>query len=101
MGSADTFDPDWCMRPGVVLQEMLDYEGLTGPMGMRMLAKIAGLDRAVVEGILVGTQPITPAIAQRLACGTAPLRVSAQFWLNLETSYRDGLAAGKKDISDE
>lgn len=95
------FDPDWTMRPGVILREMMDYEGLTGRMGVRMIAKIAGLDEAVVEGILSGTEQITPVIATRLACGTAPLRVPAQFWLNAETIYRDGLAKGKKDISDD
>jgi plasmid maintenance system antidote protein VapI len=95
------FDPDWTMRPGVILREMMDYGGLTGRTGVRMIATIAGLDEAVVDGILAGAEPITEQIAQHLAAGTAPLRVPASFWLNAETIYRDGLAKGKKDISDD
>jgi len=93
------FDPDWTIRPGVILREMMDYERLRGATGVRMIAKIAHLEPAVIEGILDGTQQITQPIAERLACGTAPLRISAQFWLNAEKHYRDDLAAGKKDIS--
>jgi len=100
-GESIPFDPDWTMRPGVILREMMNYEGLTGRMGVRMIATIAGLDEAVVDGILAGTERITEPIAARLACGTAPLRVPASFWLNAEMIYRDGLAKGKKDISDD
>lgn len=95
------FDPDWTMRPGVILREMMDYEGLTGAIGTQMIATYAGLDPNVVDGILAGTERITEPIARRLAAGTALLRVSAQFWLNAENIYRNALASGKKDISDE
>ena len=95
------FDPDWCMRPGVHLKEMLDYAGLKGAIGVRMVAKLAGVKPGIIEGILDGSVKITPEIADHLATGTQPLVISAQMWLNLERNYRDGLAAGKKDISDE
>jgi plasmid maintenance system antidote protein VapI len=95
-GKPILFDPDWTMRPGVILREMMDDSG----MSVRMIAKIAGLEPALIEGVLDGSVPITDPISERLACGTAPLRVSAQFWRNAEKLYRDGLAAGKKDISD-
>lgn len=94
------FDPDWCMRPGVHLRELLDYSGLTGDLGVKMVSRMSGLEPKVVEGILSGKQRITKAIAQRLATGTAPLAISAQFWLNLERQYREGLKAGKADVSD-
>lgn len=95
-----SFDPDWCMRPGVHLREMMDYSGLRGDMGVRAVAKIAQLEPAVIEGVLDGSQIITEDIARHLAAGTQPLAISAQFWLNLERQYREGLKAGKADVSD-
>lgn len=88
------------MRPGVHLRELLDDSGLTGDLGVHMVARLSGLEPSVVEGILSGKQRINRKIADRLACGTAPLRISAQFWLNLERQYREGLKAGKVDVSD-
>lgn len=98
---AHVFDPDWCMKPGVILRDMMDDSGLKGDMGVRVVSKLSGLERKVVEGILSGKQRITKPIAARLATGTQPLAISAQFWLNLEKSYRDGLKAGKVDLSDD
>jgi plasmid maintenance system antidote protein VapI len=92
-----SFDPDWCMRPGVILQEMMDDSGVS----VRLIARIARLEPEVIEGILDGSQVITEEIASHLATGVAPLRISAQFWINFEGAYRRGLAQGKKDISDE
>lgn len=98
---AVAFDPDWCMRPGVHLREMMDYAGLTGDLGVTVTARLSGLDPTVIEGILNGKRRITKSIANRLACGTAPLAISAQFWLNLERQYREGLKAGKTDVSND
>lgn len=86
------------MRPGVHLREMMDDSGLTGDFGVRAVSRISGLPATVVEGILSGKQLITEDIAHRLAAGTAPLRISAKFWLNLEMTYRKGLAAGKSEV---
>ncbi len=96
-----SFDPDWCMRPGVHLRELMDHSGLKGDFGTRTIAKLSGLDVEVVEGILSGKRRITKNIAARLATGTQPLAISAQMWLNLENTYRAALKAGKKDISNE
>lgn len=100
MSGLRKFDPDWCMRPGVHLREMMDYSGLTGSLGVKSVARLSGLDVSVVEGILTGKTRITKKIAAHLAAGAAPLLISAQFWLNLERQYREGLKAGKADISD-
>lgn len=94
------FDPDWCMRPGVHLREMMDYAGIKGAVGTRMIAKLAGLDVPTIEGILDGTVEITDDISNYLAAGTQPLAISAQMWRNLERTYREGLKAGKIDVSD-
>lgn len=95
------FLPDWTMRPGVHLQEMLDYAGLHGRSGIRYLKKATGLDEGTVIGVLYGTVEIDDDIAARLATGAQPLAVSKQFWLNLEQNYRDALARGASDLSDE
>jgi plasmid maintenance system antidote protein VapI len=96
-GKPIPFDPDWTMRPGVTLREMLDDSG----MSVRVIAKIAGLAPAVIQGVLDGSVPITEPIAERLARALTDNAMTAQFWCNLEAAYWDGLAAGKKDLSDE
>ena len=85
------FDPDWCMAPGVILREMLDNAGLSGHLGIIVVAKLAGLPAATIEGILDASVEITPDIAARLGSGS--------FWLNAERIYRDALKAGKTDVS--
>lgn len=95
------FDPDWCMCPGVFLREMIEHAGMSPKLGAGMVSRLSGLPVAMVEGILDGTTEITEDIAHRLATGTQPLAVSAQFWLNAERIYRAGLAAGKTDVSDQ
>jgi plasmid maintenance system antidote protein VapI len=73
--------PDWVVKPGEILYEHLVEE----------FAAKSGLPVPTVEGVL-GGDPITISIAAGLARGTG---ISAQFWLNSEAHYRDGLAAGK------
>jgi plasmid maintenance system antidote protein VapI len=101
VGSVTTFDPDWCLRPGVTLREMMDCSGLTGDLGTKTIARLSGLDVDVIEGILSGKRRITKRIAAQLAAGTSPLLISAQFWLKLEDTYRAALKAGKTDVSDD
>lgn len=79
----------------------MDYSGLKGNLGVMTVSKLSGLDVSVIEGILSGKQKITKMIAQHLAAGTQSLVISAQFWLNLEHTYREGLKAGKADVSDD
>jgi len=94
------WDPDWVVKPGSILREMLDDSGHPGPGGVRLATKLTGLEPAVIEAIIAGAEPITEKIAGRLAVGLQPLAISAQFWLNLEGAYRRGLAAGKVDLDD-
>lgn len=87
------WSPNWIMRPGVILEEEMRERHIS----KRMTARVIRVDVDTLEGLLDGTVEITEAIA----AGLARLGISSQFWLNLERNYREGLAAGKKDISDE
>lgn len=86
------FDPDWVVKPGSILSEEMTERGIS----KRMVARVCGIDVAIVEGILDGTVEIT----DRIAIGLSRLGCSPQLWLNLERIYRDGLARGKIDIDD-
>lgn len=86
------FDPDWCIRPGDILREMLSASNMT----VEQVAAHTSLNVEHVHGILEGRIPIRPGSARCLAT----LGINDQFWLNLEARYRDGLAAGKVDASD-
>lgn len=92
-GGEKDWQPNWTMRPGVILEEHMRESHLS----KRMVARVLRADVATVEGLLDGTVEIT----EPIAAGLARLGVSPQFWLNLERNYREGLATGKKDISDE
>lgn len=92
------FDPDWVLRPGEILRDMLDDAGLKGQEGVRFAAKLTGLGVDIIQGIIDGKVKITKQIAERLAVGSRPLVISSRFWLNLEKSYRQGLALGKKEL---
>lgn len=87
------FDPDWCMRPGVMLEELMSDMGLS----KRMLAKVCLTDVATIDGILDGTVQIDAQVSAQLSL----LGISRTFWLNWERTYRAGLAAGKIDVSDD
>lgn len=91
MAESERFDPDWVVRPGATLVECADENGLS----LRVLAQKCGLEPVVVTGVVTGRQRITEPIAERLAHGTG---VSARMWLNLERNYREGLAAGKREV---
>lgn len=89
---SERFDPDWVISPGETLRDWLDENGLTP----RVAARACGLSPETFDGILRGTARIVPGIADKLQRGTM---ISARLWLNLERAYREGLAAGKTDVS--
>lgn len=89
-----TFDPDWVVAPGGTLAESLVQWGLSVRMGARLL----DMHEFQLEAILAGKDPITHSIALRLQ---ALFGTSAEFWMNLERNYRDGLAQGKHDATND
>ena len=87
------FEPDWTLRPGVALAEIL----IDRHIGAEELAASTGLAPEVVAGVVHGTVPIDEVIAERLYAG---LGISAGFWLNYQRNYDADLARGAKDVSD-
>jgi addiction module HigA family antidote len=81
------------VAPGEVLREQLDELG----MSANALARALHVPANRISGILKGTRALTPETALRLErffAGT-----TAEFWLNLQTSFelrRAELASGKK-----
>lgn len=84
------WDPDWVMKPGETLVECLHEVG----MRPSQLAAEMGVPTADVDAVLCGGT-LTDDFARRLA---KVLPISKQMWLNLERAYREGLAAGKKEL---
>lgn len=83
-----SWSPDWVLAPGEVLYDYLDESGSS----VATLERATGLPPTVVAGILDGTTAITEEIAEALHAAT---KLSAVFWMNLESAYREGVAAGK------
>lgn len=96
-GGVFEFKPDWCIAPAATLREWLDYHGLEpdtlaaacAPPEMRK--QLADM----LRGVLL-RKPLNDWTADMLSVGTG---VSAGFWRNMERHYREGLAAGLKDVT--
>jgi len=92
--STDTdFVPAEAFPPGDFLREELAERGWT----QADLADILGKSLPLVNEVITGKREITPATAQALS---AALGTSAQFWLNLESTYRLYLESQKRTNDD-
>ena len=70
---------------GSVLKEEIEHRGIT----REELATLMGKPPRVIDEIICGREAITPTTASEIQ---RALGISAQFWLNLETTYRRTLA---------
>lgn len=84
-----TDERDWCVHPGAILAEWLEEHDVA-PAEFAVLAK---LEPKAVEGVLEGRRRITTITACKIAAATG---TDAEFWVNGERHFREGLAAGKK-----
>ncbi len=80
-----SFSPDYAVIPGRSLGETLGKWGMT----QGELAKRTGLARKTINGIVNGTEPITPDTAIALE---RVFRVPARFWINLQKNYEEARA---------
>lgn len=87
-----SFEPDWCIRPGLTLAEAIADLHLPS----RAIERLTGLGPERLAAILAG-EPITETDAEGLA--RIPIFPSARFWLALEHNYRAALGAGRRDVS--
>lgn len=82
--SASAFAPDWASPPGDTLRDVLNGRGLT----VDEAAVVIGVPVREVERLLSGEAEITVGLAQNLS---ASIGATAQFWINRECAYRDGI----------
>jgi HTH-type transcriptional regulator / antitoxin HigA len=80
-----TWSPEWRVAPGEILGEALQERGLT----QSDLARRMGRPLKTINEIVNGKASITPETAIQLE---RTLGISASFWNNLETRYREHLA---------
>lgn len=79
------WQPEWAVAPGEILLEALQEREMT----QSELALRLGRPLKTVNEIIKGKAAITPETALQLELA---LGISARFWTNLETQYRDTLA---------
>lgn len=79
------WQPDWAVPPGELLLEALQDREMT----QSELAQRLGRPLKTVNEIIKGKAAITPETAIQLE---RALGISASFWTNLETQYRDTMA---------
>ena len=73
------------LAPGVLIEEELEARGWSAGT----LAGVLGEDEALIDDLIAGRRPLTPAVAVSLA---AALGTSAELWMNLESAHRLSLA---------
>lgn len=82
------WDPNYICCPGEILQEWIDEM----KADTQEVAQACHIYLSDFRQILDGKKVITDTIAEGLYQGTG---ISPGMWINLEKSYRAGLAAGK------
>lgn len=82
------FNPDWVVHPGGTLREWREENHLA-PSAAAF--SCAAMPLCLYTRIESGAEPIDDQIASALAHGTG---IPATLWLNLERTFRAGLAAG-------
>jgi HTH-type transcriptional regulator / antitoxin HigA len=84
------FNPDYIIPPGDTLVELLEHYGMT----QAELANRIDKTSKTVNEIIKGKAPITPETALQLE---KVFKVSAAFWNNLESNYRQLLAKKEEE----
>jgi HTH-type transcriptional regulator / antitoxin HigA len=87
------FTPDWTLRPGETLAEIL----IERRMSTEQAGRLTGLRPEEIEAVIHGALAVDGRVAERLA----KLGPSARFWLNYQRNYDADIARGAKDVSRE
>lgn len=88
------FEPNWTLRPGVHLTEILHERRMPWEEAA-VICGFAGVEE--IEEIASGQVKISPETAEQLS----KLGPSAQYWLNLQNNHDKALARGAVDVSDD
>lgn len=103
----EPFDPDWVIAPSETLRELITesvpmptIEMSAAVMSTAYGGRNTGAHVYAEQKLLdvLARKPLTEEHIRVLAVCT---HISGALWRNLEHNYRVGLAAGKKDLSDE
>jgi addiction module HigA family antidote len=86
------FEPDWTLRPGVLLVNAFTEQGMTA----ETFAESSGLTRQTVADLIDGAARVDADIAQAIA---AALGTSATMWLTAQDIYDSDIARGAQDVS--
>lgn len=86
-----TFNPQWVSAPGDSIQDILEER----EMSFESFTTGLGISGDEARKLLRGDLPISDQLAAKLG---QLFGISAQFWINREKHYRDGLAKGLKSI---
>lgn len=84
MATKYTFTPDYAVPPGATLRELLESKG----MSQSDLAIRTGLTEKTISQVINGAAPISYETAAKLELA---IGVSARFWNNRESQYREAL----------
>ena len=85
------FRPDYAVRPGVTIREVLLERGLT----QVEVARQWGVSPSVVSDLIFGRYAITANVALRLEGTTG---VTAAFWMGLQSNFDLAVARGAKVV---
>lgn len=75
------YEPNWVSPPGDTMLDIMAEKKIGRPD----LVVASGLSEPVVDGLVAGSEPITPAIAQKLS---EILGSTSEFWLKRDEQYR-------------
>ena len=80
------FISDWAVRPGEVLEQIMEDDGLT----IKQVADLMDVNTSVIDLFLSGDDvTVDPSLAGKLETATG---FPAQCWINLENQYRTDVA---------
>lgn len=85
-----TFNPNWAVAPGPMIEEYRDAANLT----QQELADRLGYSFKHVNQVIGGHQALTPEMALRLE---SVLGLPAHVWLSIEAKYREHLARAEQE----
>ncbi len=91
MANDRSFNPDYYLPPGDILEEILEENS----MSQAEFAKRAGLSTKHVNEIIKGKAGLTPDTSLQFE---KVLGIPASFWINFESQYREALAREKEKI---
>lgn len=89
MANGRSFNPDYYLPPGDILEEILEENS----MSQTEFAKRAGLSTKHVNEIIKGKAGLTPDTSLQFE---KVLGIPASFWINFESQYREALAREKQ-----